>query len=763
MMENYKIVNKSFSEKEKGSKETIFALANGYMGIRGTIEFCESELSGTFIQGVFNKRDMSVPELVNLPDPLSINVYMINESGLQRINLNSSNLLDFSEELDMRRGVFLYSFSLKTENGYRVNINSERFISWKNKHRWAVKYRINIEKFSGRVLIENTINNNVYNNSMNPLDKTNHFGHFQPLNFRDGIGMFSYLTDSNKKIIQMCSTVPEGFQMNRLKYKEELNRPVEILCFDYEKNREYCFTKYGVMYSNYDLEDSSPEAVEKDMRSFLKNGYDRELKEHRREIEDNWERIDIKIDGDDEVQRALRWCIFQLNSSAYKINEYSSIGAKGLHGEGYKGHVFWDTEIFMFPFFLYTNPEIARTLLMYRYNTLPGAIKNGLETGYKGARFPWESEREGVEVTPKWGMSYKGEKVRILTGDHEYHIVADIALSIYHYYRATLDEDFMMRYGAEILFQTGIFWNSRLQYNNSMDRYEIRNVMGPDEFHEEVDNNVYTNFLARWNLKYSAYIYSWMKQKNDRVFRELTDKIKLFPSEVYSWKEKIEKIYIPRDPKSKVIEQFEGYFELKEYEIKKHDENGMPLWPDDLDTDELNNTTLLKQPDLLMLMYLMPEQFTFEEMKENYDFYEKRTMHKSSLSPSIHCLLSISVHEYDHSYEYFKKTLLTDLSDNQGNSVMGIHAASTGGAWLAAVMGFGRFYIDKDDMLNFDPWLPKKWNSLSYKIIWRGNPMKIEITHEKLRIKPLNESISFKYMGKIFEATVGESKEVKVL
>jgi trehalose/maltose hydrolase-like predicted phosphorylase len=242
-MENYKIVNESFSEKEKGSKETVFALANGYMGVRGTIEFCESELSGTFIQGVFNKGDMSVPELVNLPDPLSINVYLINEVGLQRVNFNSCNLLDFSEELDMRRGVFLYSVSLKTENGYRVNIDSERFISWKNKHRWAAKYWLNVEKFSGRVLIENTINNNVYNNSMNPLDRTNHFGHFRSLNFQNGIGMVSYLTDSNKKIIQMCSTVPENFQMNRLKYKEELNRPVEILSFDYEKNREYCFTK----------------------------------------------------------------------------------------------------------------------------------------------------------------------------------------------------------------------------------------------------------------------------------------------------------------------------------------------------------------------------------------------------------------------------------------------------------------------------------------------------------------------------------------
>jgi len=270
--------------------------------------------------------------------------------------------------------------------------------------------------------------------------------------------------------------------------------PCELFTIFANESEEYTVEKLGTVFSS--RESCAPlEEASLELAKFYVEGFESELDAHTTIVNEFWNRADIKIEGDDTAQLGIRFNLYHLYQCV-DDDPTVSIGARGLHGEGYKGHVFWDTEIFMFPFFLHTLPEYSKNLLLYRYNTLKGARKNAELNGYKGAQYPWESADDGLEVTPKWGQDYVGNPVRIWTGDEEFHINSDIAVALIHYFMVTGDEQFMKDYGVEILLETGRFWASRVQYNEQFDRYEINRVIGPDEFHEHVDNNVYTNYLA---------------------------------------------------------------------------------------------------------------------------------------------------------------------------------------------------------------------------------------------------------------------------
>jgi len=394
-----------------------------------------------------------------------------------------------------------------------------------------------------------------------------------------------------------------------------------------------------------------------------------------------------------------------------------------MSGEGYKGHIFWDTEIFLLPFYILTQPETARALLLYRYNTMKGAREYAQKDGYKGARFPGESADTGHEVTPPWSAD---GTVRIWTGERELHITSAIVFGVLSYYTATQDHDFFTQYGAEILFETARFWDSRLEYNKKQDRYELTDIEGPDEFHELVNNSVYTNWLTRWSLERSAEYYHVLKKHFPMEFDGIIDKLQLSDSEVNEWKSKASKIYIPFDPEQKLIEQFEGYFKLKDVPITEWDENNMPEYPKGYNHDNCQDTTLIKQPDVVMLLYVLPDEFSDEVKKANYEYYEPRTMHKSSLSPGVHTIMGIETNHHEKALQYFERAAHVDLVDNQGNTEWGMHIASAGGTWQAIVNGFGGLRI-KNQKLTFKPWLPDTWKEIRFKIKWRGDNLSVRI------------------------------------
>lgn len=729
-------------------KETLFTLANGYRGIRGSWEFPSLGERGNYIAGVFNEGDPQVTELVNCQNPLSFNLYI--DKQLQR--LQERNIVDYKRYLNMREAILYSEIIFKNSNGKLTKVSAERFVSRNNVHRWGVKYTIIPLNYSGKIHIENIIDPSVTNNTFDPVNRVKHLVNIKCYDLKPGIALKTITKDSSIEIIEattLRSSNTSGNLLTNRKVREIGEGISELYEISVTAGNSYIIEKYGVTYTSRDTMKNPYDLLVNNLHQYVYDSLEKELLLHKARWEELWEIIDIEIRGDDEAQVALRFNLFHLASSAYDGDNLVSIAAKALHGEGYKGHVFWDTEIFMLPFFIYTVPQVAKSLLLYRYNMLNGARKNAYKNGYKGAQFPWESAEDGVEVTPKWGYGFHGEAIRIWTGEEEFHINGDIALAIWQYYRATLDRDFLLNHGIEMLFEIAQFWGSRVTYCEKRDRYEINKVIGPDEFHEHVNNNFYTNYLAKWSLEKACLLKKQLEEENNSIFHNLSNHLGLTNEDFEKWREVSSKMYIPYCEDSNLIEEFEGYFQLIDIPISDYDKNQMPVWPDLLG-NKLEETQLIKQADVLLLMFLLGEEFDIETQKANYQYYEKRTMHKSSLSPSIYSIMGLSVGDTQKAYQYFMKTILTDLEDNQGNTEQGLHGASTGGAWQSAVFGFGGMRVDSQEQLCFQPWIPPQWQELSYKVYWRGELIKVRVTPSAVTILTSHDSLGIKVFDQAY-------------
>jgi kojibiose phosphorylase len=736
-MDLWEISLNEYNSYDNKKYETLFTLANGYRGIRGALEFSSKGNRGNYIAGIFDKSQSQVTEIVNLQDPLGFNIYIEDE----KVDLDECVLTNFKRALNMHEGVLHTSFAATTKKGRSIEVKCERFVSRNKVSRWASKYQITSLNFNGKVFIENYIDGSVTNSTWDVMNKTKHFKVKHIYDSNPGIALSIETNDNNIKTLELTTLMGENKKGNIFKtrrYSEFGEMVSEVYETYMEEGKRSTVVKYGISISDKDMKCDLFAVGVNELNDFIKQGYEAELEEHSKIWNKIWDEIDIKIHGDEKAQIGIRFNLFQLASSAYEEDTTVSIAAKGLHGEGYKGHVFWDTEVFMLPFFIYTRPEVAKALLMYRYNTLQGARENAKVTGYKGARFPWEAADEGLEVTPKWGIDYDGNAVRIWTGDEEYHINSDIAFGIVEYYRATEDKEFLANYGIEILLDTAKFWQSRVEYNKSKDRYEISSVIGPDEFHEHVDNNVFTNYLAKWNIEKAILFKKWLETEENVKYKVLCSKLGLNEEDFNMWEIIANKIYIPKSEDGRIIEQFEGYFDLADIEITEYDENEMPVWPD-FKGNKLCDTQLIKQADVVQLMIMLPEEFSEEVKKSNYEYYEKRTMHKSSLSPSMYSILGLAVGDRQNAYKYFMKTIFTDLEDNQGNTDFGLHAASTGGSWQSAILGFVGLTVDKEGLLSINPWLPKQWNGLSFNINWKNSRVCISILEDKIEVSSTGE------------------------
>lgn len=756
-MNLWKLSLTEYNSCDNKKYETLFTLANGYRGIRGALEFSSKGNRGNYIAGIFDKSQSQVTEIVNLQDPLGFNIYIEDE----KVDIDECDLDSFKRELDMHKGVLYTSFIATTKKGRCVEIKCERFVSRNKVSRWATKYEITPLNFSGKVFLENYIDGSVTNSTWDVMNKTKHFKLKDICDINPGIALAIETNDNNTKALELTTLIGENEKGNIFKTRR-YSEFGEIVSEVYEtymiEGKKSTIVKYGISLSDKNMKCDLLSAGTDELKAFIKEGYESEVEKHIKIWDKIWDEIDIRIDGDEKAQIGIRFNLFQLSASAYEGDTTVSIAAKGLHGEGYKGHVFWDTEVFMLPFFIYTRPEVAKALLMYRYNTLRGARENAAVTGYKGARFPWEAADEGLEVTPKWGFDYDGNPVRIWTGDEEYHINSDIAFGIVEYYRATNDSEFLVNYGIEILLDTAKFWQSRVEYNEGEDRYEISSVIGPDEFHEHVDNNVFTNYLAKWNIEKALLFKDWLKTEDYVKYKILCSKLGLNEEDFKMWETIARKIYIPKSEDGMIIEQFEGYFDLADIEITEHDENEMPIWPD-FKGNKLGDTKLIKQADVVQLMIMLPEEFSEEVKKFNYEYYEKRTMHKSSLSPSMYSILGLAVGDRQNAYKYFMKTIYTDLEDNQGNTDFGLHAASTGGSWQSAIFGFVGLTVNKEDILNINPWLPKQWEGLSFNINWKNSRVSISILKDKIEVTSTGEITLNIYDKKYF---ISEEKHLVV-
>jgi trehalose/maltose hydrolase-like predicted phosphorylase len=709
----------SFDPKKQHHKETIFTIGNGYLSTRGAFEEGYSnDRRATFIHGVFDKAPIVFTELANAPDWLPLTIYLNGE----RFSLDSGTIESFQRSLDLRTGLLTRTVRWRSLSGWTATLTFERFASLADEHTLHLRCRV-IPEFVGTVEFQAGLNGNMHN------DGLIHFQWVEQGKREEVMYLHNRTRSSGIDVVtamQIKNVI--GHEIGREAWNVQ-NAPTLSLRFEARPGETLGIEKRVTIFTSRDVEstDVLNTAIH---RAGHEKTWESALEANNKAWGEEWDRTDVIIEGDEEAQIAIRFNLFQMLIAAPRHDDRVNIGAKTLSGFGYRGHAFWDTEIFMLPLFIYTAPHIAKNLLNYRYNNLPGARGKAQANGFEGAQFPWESADSGEEVTPTWVPHFAEPTrlVRIWTGDIEIHISADIPHAAYQYWQATGDNEWFIERGAELILDTAKFWASRAEWNAEANRYEYNDVIGPDEYHEHVDNNAYTNRMAQWNLQTAFDILEWLKEHAPQKANILIASLDLNEERLSQWREVMEKIHLHVEP-SGLIEQFEGYYQRRDIDLDS-------LEPRTRSAQEIfgiegcNETQILKQPDVLMMQYILREHYSDESVRVNYEYYEPRTDHTygSSLGPSIMAIMACDVGKPDEAYEHFIRAVRADLRDVRGNAGDGIHAASAGGTWQSVIFGFGGLRVTSEGW-TIQPRLPKHWKRLAFKFFHRGKMEAVEVTN----------------------------------
>ncbi len=430
------------------------------------------------------------------------------------------------------------------------------------------------------------------------------------------------------------------------------------------------------------------------------------------------------MQGDGPAAQALRFAVYHLNSVANPDDERVSVGARALTGDEYLGHVFWDTEVYLLPFYTLTWPAAARALLLYRFHTLPGAREKALADGWRGAMYAWESADTGEETTPDRVMTPEGNLVDVLSGKLEQHITADVAYAVRQYWLATGDDEFMRVAGAEILLDTARFWASRASLEADRQSH-IRDVIGPDEYHEHIDDNAFTNVMARWNIRRGIEVAAWLRAKAQERWTELSTQLDLQESELAAWTSVADTLVTGFDAKTGMFEQFAGYFGLEDIDLAGYADRTMPM-DVVLGRERTQRSQVVKQADVVAMLAMQTEDFPQAVRRANFDYYAPRCGHGSSLSRAMHAIAAARLGDVEAALRYFHDSTALDLSDATAGAAGGVHIAALGGLWQVAVFGFAGLAFDADS-LRFDPLLPDGWRHLRFAMQWRGRKLHISI------------------------------------
>lgn len=722
------VVQERYDPEQTLVYESLFCLSNGYLGVRGAHEEgTKKSIPCNYINGVFDKSETFMRELANMPNWLGIKMYV--EKAM--ISVEDCEIIDFIRVLDMKNALLFKRVVLRDRNDRETAVETVRMVSRANVHRMGIKVYVTPVNYSGIIEVENIIDGSVINFCDAPRFKVKHT--YLKLNesLWDGDGAYVQVATRDRNLNVGVGGCIQGSHLKNRQYGAFGETAVEFKDFDAVKGETVEFTKYVGIFTEREIKESEIKgAIQTEISKFMETGFDAELTNHIKVYEKMWENADIKIEGDPEINKAIRFNVFHLMSAGNEHDSNVNVGAKLLSGEEYGGHAFWDTELFMLPFFAFVFPHTASNLENYRYHLLDAARDNARKNGYRGAQYPWESADDGTEQCPDWTIEPDGTCYRCYVAVYEHHVTAAVAYGISNYVKITGDVAYLKEKGLEILVETARFWVSRCQYNEKMDRYEIRQVTGPDEWHEPVDNNLYTNYLARWNLKYVLKLLDDMKLSDMTCYDSLCKKIRLDASEFEQWKDCIEKIYLPRKEGTRLLEQFEGYFDLDEVLITEYDQYDWPVRPKELKTKKTSETQIIKQADVVMLMHLLGNEFDDETKRVNYNYYEKRTLHGSSLSPSIYAIMGMNVGDTSKAYRYLKRAATLDLYNLQKNTREGIHAANTGGVWQTVVFGFAGVSIDNSGILCINPRIPVEWSGLKFRLHFAGSWIEINICRE---------------------------------
>lgn len=713
--DHWQITETSFDAQKQHHLETIFTIGNGYLCTRGAFE--EGFLGdhrATFIHGMFDAAPIVFTQLVNAPDWLPVVVAINGE----RFSLSSGEVNHYQRSLDLTNGVLRREVHWQSSKGEAINLIFERFASLADTHTLLQKCQV-IPEFDGEIELRFSLNGYMDNEGLlhwNWVDQGIDHG-------------VVFLLNQTRNSKVSCANAMRTVVIAGVPVKESFcdvqNSPTQTITFRAEAGKPIIVEKYVSVFTSRDVDDVASAAKAR-VRQVI--DWNTALVASSQAWAQEWERSDVQIEGDDEAQIAIRFNLFQMLIAAPRQDDRVNIGAKTLSGFGYRGHAFWDTEIFMLPLFTYTAPHIARNLLNYRVRNLPGARAKARQNGYEGAQFPWESADSGEEVTPSWvpHFSSRTKMVRIWTGDIEIHISADIAYAAWQYWKVTGDDAWMVEKGAELVLDIAKFWASRAEWDEEAGRYEYNDVIGPDEYHEHVDNNAFTNRMAQWTIQTALGLLQWLQAKAPGKANALSTSLDLSPSRLDHWRDVVAKVYLPGAPDG-LIEQFEGYFNRRDVHLPDLEPRTQSIQTI-FGIEGTNETQVLKQPDVLMLQYLLHNEYDIKQVQVNYDYYTARTDHTfgSSLGPSIQAIMACEVGKPEDAYEHFIRAVRADLRDVRGNAGDGIHGASAAGTWQAIVFGFGGLRVSESGW-RVRPRLPHHWRSLSFHFFYHGQMKQVTL------------------------------------
>ncbi|QLE58796.1 beta-phosphoglucomutase [Nostoc sp. TCL26-01] len=712
-----------FEPQQLHSRGTVFTIGNGYLGTRGSLEEGYTDaLPATFIHGVYDDVPVVYTELANCPDWLPL-IVTINGD---RFRTDQGEVLQYERQLDLRQGLLSRSLRWRSPSGKTIEIHFERFASLADQHILGQRCQITPLDSDAVIEIQASINGYAENQGFN------HWEDLEQGKTDQGIWFQSHTRGSRMEIGMATKVDIFGAQAS-LQVSSVPGYPTISASFLAASQQTVTVEKLVTVFTSREVD--TPVAAAREKLTQLPK-YNTLLIANKQAWDEVWQQSDIVIEGDETAAFAVRYNLFQLLIAAPRYDDKVSIPAKTLSGFGYRGHVFWDTEIFILPFFIFTQPTIAKNLLTYRYHTINGARRKASHYGFKGSMFAWESADTGDEVTPRWALpdDYYGEDVRIWCRDREIHNSADIAYAVWQYWQATGDDEWMRDYGAEIILDTAIFWSSRVEFNSQADRYEIRGVIGADEYHEFVHNNTFTNRMVQWHLEKALKVHYWLLHTFPERANELEHKLQITREISAHWQDIIKKICLFSDSSTGLIEQFEGFFQLKDINLQDYEPRQKSMQAI-LGIDGANQHQVLKQPDVLMLLYLMRPSAEFpynqQALETNWDYYAPRTdiTYGSSLGPAIHAILASDLGKSATAYDRFMQALMVDLADSRGNTNDGIHGASAGGVWQAVIFGFGGIQFTEQGPIA-NPHLPPGWTRLKFQLHWRGQWYKFDLTGE---------------------------------
>lgn len=746
-MESWEVREDIFCAANVRKYESIFCQGNGYMGIRAAVEEDYPKNNRyTLVAGTFDRmEEKNTTELPNSADVMAAN---ITADGIT-LGLNGENVKNYGRSLNVKNGVLKRQFIWIPKEGVEIAFASERFVSINDLH--AVGQRISIKVIKGSAKVE--IGTGVSG------DERPGEPHFQPIKARAKDNILQYAEKTHESNITFITSASVGMM-----YIKSSDCEAGFI------EPEYEVTENGVMANGVaGLDEGDEIIIEKlcriattrdydfdkekisDTDSFLKReaelmrrmmirGYAAALLDSEKCWDKIWMENDIKIvsrnseytDKDGTVghltdQLAYRLAVYHLIIMAPVHDRRMNIGAKGLSGKGYQGHSFWDTEIYILPYFVWKNPRGARSLLEYRYMCLDSAKEKARQNGYEGAMYPWEAAWiTDVEVCPEMRFA-----------QYEQHITADVAYAVCYYYDITGDMDFMIRYGCEILFETADFWKSRLEFSSQNNRYEIRDVIGPDEFTHHADNNAYTNYLAHLNLKQAVLWKDRLEKDNPAEYGRLNSRLNL-DKKAEQWNEKADMLYLPQINEENILPQDDKYLTLPEINIDIY-RAGQKKLRTDYPYPQYVDLKVSKQADVVSLMLLMGDMFSDKEKSDNLSYYEPLCVHESSLSLCAYSVLAAQCKEKKKAYELFERAKNIDFGSNMSSSNDGIHAASLGGLWQCYVLGFMGIYSEAGE-LKAKPNLPAGWESATLFIRWRGKQYEVTAERDKAHISECSKS-----------------------